>query len=67
LAKQGIRQLRREHRRELGAAPVVIYVAGCYAVLALEEVLAVLGAPVRESLLPFGGQRGKAKQAAVPP
>jgi hypothetical protein len=64
LAKQGIRRLRRQHRRELGAAPAVIYVAGCYAVLALEEVLAAVGAPVRESLLPFGGI---GKEASVPP
>jgi hypothetical protein len=56
LAKRGIRRLRREYRRELGAAPVVVYVAGCYAVLAVEELLAALGRPVQESLLPFGGQ-----------
>ena len=60
LAKRGIRRLRREYRRELGAAPVVVYVAGCYAVLAVEELLAALGRPVQESLLPFGGP----KQAA---
>jgi hypothetical protein len=54
LAQQGIRRLRRAYRRELGAAPVVIYVAGCYAVLAVEELLAALGRPVQESLLPFG-------------
>jgi len=57
LAKKGIRRLRREYRRELGAAPVVVYVAGCYAVLAVEELLAALGRPVQESLLPFGGQK----------
>jgi hypothetical protein len=54
LARKGIRRLRREYRRELGWAPVVIYVGGCYAVLSLEEVFGVLGVPVRESLLPFG-------------
>jgi hypothetical protein len=43
-----------------GATPVVVYVAGCYAVLAVEELLAALGRPVRESLLPFGGQPEKA-------
>jgi hypothetical protein len=64
LAKQGIRRLRRQHRRELGAAPAVIYVGDCYAVLALEEVLAAVGVPVRESLLPFGG---KPRSACVPP
>ena len=42
-------------RRELGAAPVVVYVAGCYGVLSVEALLAALGRPVRESLLPFGG------------
>ena len=57
LAKKGIRRLRREYRRERGAAPVVVYVAGCYAVLAVEELLAALGRPVQESLLPFGGQK----------
>jgi hypothetical protein len=63
LAKKGIRRLRRQYRRELGAAPVVVYVAGCYAVLAVEELLAALGRPVQESLLPFGAQ----KQAADSP
>jgi len=57
LAKKGIRRLRREYRRELGAAPVVVYVAGCYAVLPVEELLSALGRPVLESLLPFGGAR----------
>jgi hypothetical protein len=60
LAKKGIRRLRRENRRELGAAPVVVYVRGCYAVLSVEELLAALGRPVRESLLPFGGHSEKA-------
>jgi hypothetical protein len=64
LAKQGIRRLRRQYRRELGAAPTVIYVAGCYAVLPLEEVLAALGVAVRESLLPFGR---KVESIPVPP
>lgn len=52
VAKMAIRRLRRERNSELGAAPAVIYVGECYAVLALEELLAVLGAPVHESLLP---------------
>jgi len=52
LAKKGIRRLRRETRPQVGAAPVAIYVAGHYAVLALEEMLAATGRPVRESLLP---------------
>jgi hypothetical protein len=64
LAKQGIRRLRRAYRHALGAAPVAIYVAGCYGVLAVEEVFAALGVPVRESLLPFGGLP---KKPFVPP
>jgi len=52
LAQCGIRRLRRVSQPTLGAAPSVIYIAGCYAVLALEEVLAALGAPVCASLLP---------------
>ena len=52
LATRGIRRLRQRHRPDVGAAPVVVYVAGCYAVLALEELLALVGTPVRASLLP---------------
>jgi DDE family transposase len=54
-AALGIRRLRRQHRPELGAAPVVLYVAGCYGVFALEDLLALLGTPVHESLLPGRG------------
>lgn len=66
LAKKGIRRLRQEYRRELGAAPVVVYVAGCYAVLAVEELLAALGRPVQESLLPFGGRTEAAEPQNQP-
>lgn len=52
LAQSGIRRLRRMHQPALGASPTVIYIAGCYAVLALEDLLGVLGAPVRASLRP---------------
>ena len=52
LASVAIRRLRRLHQRELGPAPAVIYVADCYGVFALEELLRLLGAPARESLLP---------------
>src|SRR5207253_2356027 len=52
LAGMAIRQLRRQRQRELGSAPAVLYVAGCYGVCSLEEVLNVLGAAPRESLLP---------------
>lgn len=55
LAQVGIRRLRRRHRPELGAAPAVIYIDGCYAVLPLEDLLGVLGVQVRESLLPAIG------------
>jgi hypothetical protein len=64
LATVAIRRLRRAYHPALGAAPAVIYVAGCYAVLALEELLAVLGAPVRDSLRPT---LGNPTQAAPPP
>jgi hypothetical protein len=52
LASMAIRRLRRQRQRELGTAPAVIYVGGCYGVFALEEVLRLLGAAPRESLLP---------------
>jgi hypothetical protein len=52
LASVGIRRLRRLRQRELGNAPAVIYLAGCYGVFALEELLGLLGTPPRESLLP---------------
>lgn len=64
VARLGIRRLRRLHRPELGAAPAVIYIAGCYAVLPLEELLAILGAPVRDSLLP--AISGKARAGPSP-
>jgi len=52
LASVAIRRLRRLRQRELGNAPAVIYLAGCYGVFALEELLSLLGTPARESLLP---------------
>ncbi len=52
LAAMAIRRLRRLRQRELGNAPAVIYLAGCYGVFALEELLSLLGTPARESLLP---------------
>lgn len=67
LAKKGIRRLRREYQRALGAAPVVVYVAGCYAVLAVEELVAALGRPVKESLLPFGEAADASEIPEVPP
>ena len=52
LAAVAIRRLRRLRHPELGNAPAVIYLAGCYGVFALEELLSLLGTPARESLLP---------------
>jgi hypothetical protein len=52
LAAMAIRRLRRRRPRELGTAPAVIYLAGCYGVFALEELLSLLGTPAQESLLP---------------
>src|SRR3989440_1474571 len=56
LASLAIRRLRRLRQRELGTAPAVIYLAGCYGVFSLEELLRLLGTPVRESLLPALGK-----------
>ncbi len=64
LADKGIRRLRQLHRRELGAAPVVLYLDGRYGVFALEEVLAALGAPARESLRPAPRQPRAAPPSA---
>lgn len=52
LAAVAIRRLR---QRELGNTPAVIYVAGCYGIFALEELLRLLGTAPRESLLPAVG------------
>ena len=52
LARQGIRRLRRQSRKQLGPSPAVIFYDDCYAVLSLEEVLEALGADVRQGLLP---------------
>src|SRR6266550_3636026 len=41
LAAVAIRRLRRLRHRELGNAPAVIYLAGCYGVFALEELLSL--------------------------
>ncbi len=52
LASIAIRRLRRQRQRQLGSAPAVLYVAGCYGVFSLEELLDLLGVGPRESLLP---------------
>ncbi len=56
LAGMAIRRLRRLRQRDLGSAPAVLSVAGCYGVFSLEELLDVLGAAPRESLLPAIGK-----------
>ena len=53
IAAHGIRRLRRHYRRELGAAPVVIYLGPCYAILPVEQLLQILGHSPRRSLLPL--------------
>jgi Transposase DDE domain len=55
LLRVGIRRLRNQRSAEWGASAVVIYIAGSYAVLAVEELLRLLGRPAKDSLLPFGG------------
>jgi hypothetical protein len=52
LAKLGIRRLRRQSQPELGPSPVVIFLDDCYAVLAVEELLATVGLATRQGLLP---------------
>src|SRR5262249_44995596 len=56
LARLGIRRLRRQSRRELGPSPVVIFLEDCYAVLAVEELMSVVGLPVQQGLLPQGNE-----------
>jgi len=67
LARRGIRRLRRVHQPALGAAPAVLYVAGCFAVLALEDLLGVLGLPVRDSLRPGPAPPPRAPRRAAHP
>jgi hypothetical protein len=55
LAKLGIRRLRREAEAGLGRSPVVIFMDDCYAVMAVEELLEVVGFPARQGLLPALG------------
>jgi hypothetical protein len=52
LAALAIRRWRRQRQRKLGSAPAVLYVASCYGVFSLEELLDILGSAPRESLLP---------------
>lgn len=63
LAKLGIRRLRRQSQPELGHSPVMIFLKDCYAVLAVEELLTVVGLPVQQGLLP---QLGAARRPLGP-
>ena len=56
LAKLGIRRLRRQTQADLGRAPVVIFMDDCYGVMAVEELLDVVGFPARQGLLPALGE-----------
>lgn len=55
LAKLGIRRLRRQTQADLGRSPVVIFMDDCYGVMAVEELLNVVGLPARQGLLPACG------------
>jgi len=50
LAAKGIRRLRRHYDPQLGHSPVVIYIGRYYAVFPLEELLELLGHPIRRTL-----------------
>jgi hypothetical protein len=52
-----IRRLRRQAAPQLGPTPAIIFLGQCYGVFALEEVLGLLGARPRESLLPASPPR----------
>jgi len=62
LAQQGIRRLRRQARKQLGASPAVIFYDDCYAVLSLEELLEAAGGEVRQGLLPKIGPKDQGDQ-----
>jgi len=46
----GIRRLRRVLMIKVGIAPVIVYAAGCYAILDMEEVMTAAGRPPKVSL-----------------
>jgi hypothetical protein len=52
LLNLGIRRLESQVRGTYGLAPVVVYTQDCYAVFEMEELLAIFGHPVIESVLP---------------
>jgi hypothetical protein len=65
LADQGIRRLGLLHRPALGLAPAIIYLHDMFGVFALEELLTILDAPPKESLLPY--PRPTSSRTTIPP
>jgi hypothetical protein len=57
LLNLGIRRLELQVRGTYGVAPVVVYTRDCYGVFELEELLAIFGYPVMESVLPVAKGR----------
>jgi hypothetical protein len=55
LARLGIRRRRRQTQADLGRSPVVIFMDDYYGVMPVEELLAVVGFPARQGLLPALG------------
>ena len=45
LTQTGIRRLRRQLRREVGLAPVIVFAAGAYGIFDIEEIMIALGKP----------------------
>ncbi|MGD2049146.1 MAG: hypothetical protein PVH03_06605 [Chloroflexota bacterium] len=45
LTQTGIRRLRRQLRREVGPAPVIVFAAGAYGIFNIEEIMVALGKP----------------------
>jgi len=60
LTQRGIRRLRRDLTREVGAAPVIVFAKGAYGIFDIEEVVTALGRPPQSSL-----QRRPARPSAA--
>ena len=45
LQARGIRRLRRELNRRFGSVPVIVFAAGAFAILHIEELVSLLGGP----------------------
>lgn len=57
LTQMGIRRLRRQLRREVGLAPVIVFAAGAYGIFDIEEIMIALNKPPAHFL-----RRGKPVQ-----